>query len=280
MANIIGESGAWLDIWRKLQRIGLQVGSPGEIQPLLVRLRENLAPSMAMKRHETEALVYESEDKIALLRAEKGIFRFIVNWFAIQGLKSDIARFQSRERCFVADLHAQIFTLERLSDSPELGGALAELAVMEALKRLPPDHAVINDVRLVASRFIRYDGKPLQSAQIDHLVLSPAGVFVIETKCWTRAFADSGMYHNPFDQVRRSSYLCHAVLKENFGNIRVRSIIACAGHLPAAGPDQGHVKVLRALEINGYITWFKKEELSKDRQARLQQYFENRSNRI
>lgn len=280
MAVIIGESGAWLDIARKLQGIGLQVGTPGEIQPLLLSLRDNLEPSVAAKRQETEALVNSIESKISLLRSESGVFRSILNWFVIQGHKISIARLLSQERCFVADLRAQIFTLERLPDSPELGGALAELAVIEALERLPPDHTVINDVRLVASRFIRFDGKPLQSAQLDHLVLSPAGVFVIETKCWTKAFADSGTYHNPFDQVRRASYLCHAVLKEHFGNIRVRSIIACAGHLPAAGPEQAHVKVLRAHEINGYITWFKKEELPRERQTSLCSYFESRSNRM
>lgn len=112
-------------------------------------------------------------------------------------------------------------------------------------------------------RFIKFNDVPLQSAQLDHVVLSPAGVFVIETKCWSRQFSESGHYHNPFDQVQRARYLCWDLLKAEYGKLPVRAIILTSGSLPAAPPDS-YTKVLHPKDLAGYITWFNKQELSPD----------------
>ena len=68
---------------------------------------------------------------------------------------------------------------------------------------------MISDIILHAKRHINFDGTTLQSAQIDHLVLSPSGIFVVETERWSEDFVASGDYHDPFDQVRRAAYLCY-----------------------------------------------------------------------
>jgi len=83
-----------------------------------------------------------------------------------------------------------------------------------------------------------FNGTALISAQIDHVVLTPAGVFVIETKRWSQHFVESGDFHNPFDQVSRANYLCYDLLRKSFGKTRVRSIIACGGSLPDAPPSR------------------------------------------
>ena len=113
----------------------------------------------------------------------------------------------------------------------------------------------------------------LQSAQIDHLVLSPAGVFVIETKRWSRHFVEFGQYHDPFDQIQRSGYLCYDRLRTRFGKIRVRSVIACAGKLPSA-PQDSQVKVLPVAELVGYILWFRQPELEPDRLLQVRHYLQ------
>jgi hypothetical protein len=69
--------------------------------------------------------------------------------------------------------------------------------VIDRLRTLPSSAVVFNDVRLKATRYIRFNGIALISAQIDHVVLTPAGVFVIETKRWSHRFVESGDFYNP-----------------------------------------------------------------------------------
>ena len=133
----------------------------------------------------------------------------------------------------------------------------------------------INDLHLKSERYIHFGGRPIQSAQIDHLVMAPSGIFVIETKLWSRDFVESGNYHDPFDQIQRASYLCYDLVREHFGKVRVRSVIACAGALPQP-PKGTYVKVLHPTEIIGYISWFKDQGLSPDDTPKLSRFFERR----
>lgn len=270
MAEIIGESGAWGEIRKGLLRVGLKVGSPGDIAPLLERLKMELGPSIERKTAEAAAAVGELERQISALLAEPGFFCAIVNWFLIAKRRLAIRRVNAEKTRDIASLRDNVARLEYLQNSPELAGARAELAVVEQLKLLPAGYIVLNDVRLRASRFHRYNKVPLQSAQIDHLVISPAGIFVIETKVWSREFVESGSYHDPFDQVGRAGYLCYDTVKP-FGKVQVRGIIAAAGHLPEK-PDEARVAVRRIEELNGYITYFKDKALGPELMAELKEY--------
>ncbi len=79
--------------------------------------------------------------------------------------------------------------LEALMGTPEARGAVGELAVAAELQGLSNDFFVFHDVRLHAASELRFDGKPVKSAQVDHLVVGPTGVFLIETKSWSRSTA-------------------------------------------------------------------------------------------
>jgi len=229
------------------------------------------------KKAEIGERVRMEEARIATLRAEKGFWRTIRNWFSIRGRTGKIARARAEESRYIAELSDNIAILKSVLNSPELAGAEAEIDVVARLERLSAEHTIFNDVRLRASRFIKFDGIPLQSAQIDHLVLAPSGVFVIETKRWSRQFATSGRYHNPFDQTRRASYLCYRVLEELFGKIAVRSVIASDGSLPAP-PPESHVKVLRPSQLSGYISWFKQREIMPDQLQAVTQFLKHHVN--
>jgi hypothetical protein len=273
MATVIGESGAWREIAENLRRCGLNVRHPNDVNPLLARLRAAYQPSVDQKKLEIAQSVTSKERRIVDLHAESGVWRSFLNWFRIQGCKTAIAQLHSEERKYVAALSANIRRLDMMRESAELVGARAEVDVIAILARLPDEHTVFSDIRLSAERYIHFNGAPLQSAQIDHLVLTPAGVFVIETKRWSRKFVESGDYHNPFDQTQRAAYLCYDQLRRQFGKVRVRSIIACAGQLPSA-PKNSHVKVLAVPELIGYISWFKKPELAPDRLLQVRRYLE------
>jgi hypothetical protein len=112
------------------------------------------------------------------------------------------------------------------------------------------------------------------SAQIDHVVLTPAGVFVIETKYWSPRFVESGDFFDPFEQISRASYLCYDLLRERFGKTRVRSIIACFGKLPEV-PRDSYIKVVRPESLPSFISGFRNVELSTNRFSELHRFFED-----
>jgi hypothetical protein len=170
-----------------------------------------------------------------------------------------------------SDLDFKIQRLKSVLQSKELAGAQAELAVIDQLARLPASYSVFNDVRLTADHFMRFEGVPLQSAQIDHAVLTPCGVFVIEVKNWSLQFANSADHFNPYSQIGRARFLCQVQLQDHRCQAKVRSIIAFQGTLPPKRDDQ-YVKVLRLAELNGYITWFKDQPMSRDRLEAIRQF--------
>lgn len=153
----------------------------------------------------------------------------------------------------------KVDALEEILKSGAYYGAQSEIKMIEFLSKLPDTYYVINDVTLELDKSVFFDGDWLSSAQIDHLVIGPAGVFVIEVKNWSKKFISEGNFFDPYIQVRRQNYVCYTLLKKQF-EVKVRSIIAYAGHIPKK-PNDSFVKVLPLEQVNRYITWFKEVEL-------------------
>lgn len=108
-------------------------------------------------------------------------------------------------------------------------GAHGETRVAAELKGLSDDYWVLHDVWLEAREPIRFDGVGLQTAQLDHVVVGPTGVFVIEVKCWSADHSARGNAFSPFQQVRRAGYLCYRVLKDEVGETKVRQVVVPVG---------------------------------------------------
>ncbi len=141
--------------------------------------------------------------------------------------------------------------MKEIVTSKEFAGAAAEVAVIEELSALPADCLVFNDVKLESGRYIHFEGKPLMSAQIDTLVLTPNGVFVIEVKNWSREFAKSGEGFSPYEQASRASYLVFDRLRRAGLSSKVRAIIATNGSLPERGDQK--VAVVPIGRLRNYI---------------------------
>ena len=137
-----------------------------------------------------------------------------------------------RERTLRQQLQQDLARMEEITKSREFAGAAAETAVIEELRALPAGSLVFNDVKAEADRYIHFGGKPIVSAQIDTLVITTAGVFVIEVKNWSHEFAQSGEGFSPYEQVNRAGYLVFDLLRSAGMDVRVRSIIATNGSLP------------------------------------------------
>ena len=275
MAIIVGQSGAWHVIASDLTRRGFQISGPRELLPLLTRMETSRPQMIDANRTDTMRSVQELTARIAALEVERGFLRVLINWFRISALRNKITALYRADSRYASGLDQALTYLRSLLHSAELAGAEAELAVIDHLRTLPSSAVVFNDVRLKATRYIRFNGIALMSAQIDHVVLTPAGVFVIETKRWSQRFVESGDFHNPFDQVSRANYLCYDLLRRRFGKTRVRSIIACGASLPEA-PRGSYIKVVRPENLTSYILWFRNTELAPERFSKLCRFFEHR----
>lgn len=223
--------------------------------PLWLRARRNLArerTKLSAKHREIDAFVRSTEAPLIQLRG------------ALERHRRDRDRFvQSRVRA-VAE---QLACVSRLIDEGEAGGAAAKLEVIEKLAALPEGWFIVSNVELEADRWIYFNEQHLRSAQLDHVVVGPGGVFVVETKNWSREFTESGQFFDPYQQIARSSYLCHRLLKERGLPSKTRAIIATRSRLPSKPPDS-YTKVLRPDELCGYICWFK-VEIARDDVSRI-----------
>lgn len=196
--------------------------------------------------------------KLARIRAQVSEFR--------RRLDSDMRALRRRHAALLTQPEVQIErmtataiqrleAIDEVRSRDETAGALAELALLDELRQLPDQFRVINDLKLRPDGFLTdANGVPLQSAQIDHLVVGPTGVFVIETKNWSKSFAESGRGHDPYDQVDRAGRLCWVLLKQSGREQRVRSILAYRGHAPPK-KKKSYARAFPLSRVRGYITW-------------------------
>jgi len=266
----------------------------------LADTKADFQAAIQVSKRESDYQIELIETTIQLLQEEGGFLWKIINQPKIRNYRTRIAGIKKHQNKYVLNLQANIAEKQKNIDfkkinrelliekqcenikrdvtcleqtllSPFFAGAIAELELIELLRKLPEHFYLMNDLELNLGRGVPFDGEWLQSAQIDHLVISPAGIFVIETKNWSKEFLEHGDYFNPYQQVKRSSYLCYKILENRHPNIKVRNIIAYKGHIPPK-PDESFAKVLPLKEVGGYIMWFKENILGNEQIQCLAEY--------
>ncbi len=157
--------------------------------------------------------------------------------------------------------------LEELS--PLIAGAVGESKVENELKKLPDHCHVFNNfvLRFDKALYYKKKGEYIKSIQIDHLVLTRAGLFIVETKNWSDRTLDNPNMYSPVDQVRRCSFALYIALQDKkvwsfafekriwgVPKIPIRNIIALINRKPNLTFE--HVKLKKVEELNSYINYF------------------------
>jgi hypothetical protein len=149
-------------------------------------------------------------------------------------------------------------------------GAVGEQKAVDELKKLPDTYRVINNFRLNLRKPIynKNTGQRIYSIQSDHIVVGPSGIFMIETKNWSKESIENLDLYSPVEQVRRSSFTLFCYLnnsvergilsffKDGWGSrkISIRNIILMINAKPSK--EYQHVKILNLSEVCGYIKYF------------------------
>lgn len=167
--------------------------------------------------------------------------------------------------------------MERLSKTrdlvteinPLIAGAIGESKVQKEIEKLPDNYILINDLSLKFDTPIynRKTKDKIFSIQVDHLLVSNAGLFILETKNWSKQSVENLDFRSPVKQIQRTSYALFVVLngtdnaelglnQHHWGKkqVPIRNVIVMINEKP----DESFkfVKVKGLWELNRYITYF------------------------
>ena len=160
-------------------------------------------------------------------------------------------------------------------------GALGEHKVVKELENLSDENILINDFALSFHPAIynRQDNDYIKSIQIDHLLVTPLGIFIIETKNWSEKSLASLNLRSPIQQIKRTSFALFNILtgdiskykinlkRHHWGDrkIPIKNLIVMTNSKP--NEEFQYVKVLTVSELLSYIKYFKPIFTSSETQA-------------
>ena len=151
-----------------------------------------------------------------------------------------------------------------------IAGAIGENSVVKELQELSDKYVLFNDfsIKFNPPIFNRKENDRICSIQIDHLLIANSGIFILETKSWSKQSIKDLDLRSPVKQIMRTSYALFVLLNSeseyneinlnthHWGNkqIPIRSIIVMTNEKP--NEKFKYVKVKSLNELNGYITYF------------------------
>jgi len=168
--------------------------------------------------------------------------------------------------------HSQLYELERkkkvIDDiNNAIYGAIGEHKVLKDLGNLSDDYILINDFvrNFDPPIYNRQENDYIYSIQIDHILVSPSGIFVIETKNWSEHSLNNLSLRSPVEQIRRTSFALFRMLADNTGlldkhhwgdrKVPIRNLIVLINQKPSE--EFQYVKILTLKELRNYVEYFK-----------------------
>lgn len=154
--------------------------------------------------------------------------------------------------------------------NPFVLGAIGENKVVKELQKLSDKNFLLNDFSLDFEPPIynRKQNERISSIQIDHLLVNNSGIFILETKNWSKRSINNSGYRSPVEQIRRSSYALFLVLnskrknqdigynKHHWGDkkLPIRNVVVMINEKPKEYFKFVQIKKLD--ELNRYLSYF------------------------
>lgn len=159
-----------------------------------------------------------------------------------------------------------------------ISGAIGEQQVTKELGKLPAAFTIFNDLQMSFNPPIynKNENDRILSIQVDHLVIGPSGVFLLETKNWSEKSLQNLNLFSPVKQIRRANFALFTLLNSSVSSgslrlsshhwgkkkIAIRSVLLMTNAKPKE--QFQFVKVLSIKEIVNYISYFEETFSSKE----------------
>lgn len=169
----------------------------------------------------------------------------------------------------LSELERKKATIDELNSF--IYGALGEQKVVKTLEALSDEYFLINDFSVSFSPAIynRKENDYIKSVQIDHILIGPSGIFLIETKNWSEKSLENLNLRSPVQQIKRTSFILFKLLNNEMSNyhlrldkhhwgtkkISIRNLIVLTNTKPKE--EFQFVKILTINELLGYVNYFK-----------------------
>ena len=127
---------------------------------------------------------------------------------------------------------------------------------------------MINDFSFTFNRPLYYKQQEtrINTIQIDHILVSQAGVFQIETKNWSKKSLESLNMRSPVQQIQRANFSLYFLLNRTINfrlvphhwgkrKIPIKNLIVLINNKPME--EFEYVKILTLDELVPYIEYFK-----------------------
>lgn len=249
--------------------------SIGEINAFLKQYESEKKgiPATAKRLTDDEIKDLEEASRDVIKIRDKNIFNKVLYYFKARNLiKRHAALVNNYEAVLSKRCSDSYRELESIKETVEglystIAGAVGENAVVSELKKLSDKYYLINDFSLKFNPpiFNKRENDRIYSIQIDHLLISQSGIFVIETKNWSTKSIENLDLRSPVEQIKRASFALFVFLNsdKNQGLVRnhwgskkvpIKNIIVMTNKAPKN--DFQHVKVLPLDKLNGYINYF------------------------
>ena len=150
-------------------------------------------------------------------------------------------------------------------------GAYGEQKVVKTLEELSDEYFLINDFTVSFSPAIynRQEDDYIKSVQIDHILVAPSGIFLIETKNWSEKSLANLNLRSPVQQIKRTNFVLFKLLNNEISNyhlrldrhhwgekkIPIRNLIVLTNTKPKE--EFQFVKILTVDELIRYVKYFK-----------------------
>ena len=238
-------------------------GSTNLVQKLTKEFRQwNYKRQLRHKEHNFDLEVTKSINKLVDIRQVKNKrYQFISSQFNMAVEKS--------AQTALSEIERTKSVIDKLSSF--IYGALGEQKVVKTLEALSDEYFLINDFAVSFSPAIynRQENDYIKSIQIDHLLVAPSGIFLIETKNWSEKSLENLSLRSPVKQIKRTSFVLFKLLNNEMSNfhlrldnhhwgdkkISIKNLIVLTNTKPKE--EFQYVKILTLNELLGYINYFK-----------------------
>ncbi|ULQ61024.1 NERD domain-containing protein [Brucepastera parasyntrophica] len=117
-----------------------------------------------------------------------------------------------RSKPLIEEVEYTVTELDNLA--PLIYGSIGEIKAINVMQRLPDQYYIINDFRksFYPPLFNRRENDKIFSIQLDHIVIGPTGIYVIETKYWSQKSIENRDLFSPIKQLKRGSFALFVIL--------------------------------------------------------------------